>query len=105
MEALDLSASRWERLDVMPSARSGGTAVACAGRIHLLGGLGNSGLTVPVVDRFDVQAGGADVRTRAVGGGNLHACRWETCYIFAYCGLVGNPDFTAKFRFLLPYQA
>ena len=21
----------------------------------------------------------------------IHGCRWETCYIFGYCGLVGNP--------------
>ena len=25
-----------------------------------------------------------------------HGCRWETFYICAYCGLVGNPHLTAK---------
>ena len=25
-----------------------------------------------------------------------HGCCWETFYIFAYCGLVGNPNLTAK---------
>ena len=33
-----------------------------------------------------------------------HGCCWETFYIFAYCGLVGNPHLTAKFICLLPFQ-
>ena len=33
-----------------------------------------------------------------------HGCCWETFYIFAYCGLVGNPHLTAKIFFLLPFQ-
>ena len=28
--------------------------------------------------------------------GSHKICCWETFYIFAYCGLVGNPHFTAK---------
>ena len=26
----------------------------------------------------------------------FHGCCWQTFYIFAYCGLVGNPHLTAK---------
>ena len=34
-----------------------------------------------------------------------HGCCWETFYIFAFCGLVGNPHLTAKqIQFLLPFQ-
>ena len=29
-------------------------------------------------------------------GSTNHGCRWEAFYIFAYCGLVGNPHLTAK---------
>ena len=32
-------------------------------------------------------------------------CCWETFYMFAYCGLVGNPHLTAKSsQLLLPFQ-
>ena len=31
-----------------------------------------------------------------------HGCRWETIYIFAYCGLVGNPHLTAKISSFAP---
>ena len=34
---------------------------------------------------------------------SLHGC-WETCYFFAYCGLVGNPHLTARISILLPFQ-
>ena len=27
---------------------------------------------------------------------SFHGCCWETFYIVAYCGLVGNPDLTTK---------
>ena len=55
------------------------------------------------------------VKTRLLGtptgtlvSGNMdqnlqHGCRWETFYIFAYCGLVGNP-YLLKFKVLLPFQ-
>ena len=57
---------------------------------------------------------GADLQRRAYApevqinqGLNLarwiHGC-WETFYIFAYCGLVGNLHLTAKTYFLLPFQ-
>ena len=36
-----------------------------------------------------------------VGVRLYHGCWWETFYIFAYCGLVGNPHLTA-ICFLLP---
>ena len=32
-----------------------------------------------------------------------HGC-WDTFYICAYCGLVGNHHLTAEFYFLLPFQ-
>ena len=32
-----------------------------------------------------------------------HGCRWETFYIFAYCGLVGNPHFTANILMFAPF--
>ena len=32
-----------------------------------------------------------------------HGC-WQTFYVFAYCGLVGNPHFTAEIYSLLPFQ-
>ena len=31
-----------------------------------------------------------------------HGCRWETFYMFACCGLVGNPHLTAIFFFFAP---
>ena len=37
-------------------------------------------------------------------GFGKHGCCWETFYIFAYCGLVGNPHLTARFFSLLPFQ-
>ena len=34
-----------------------------------------------------------------------HGCCWETFYIFAYCGLVGNPHLTAKnYFFCSPFN-
>ena len=32
----------------------------------------------------------------------FHGCRWETFYIFAYCGLVGHPHLTAKIYIVAP---
>ena len=32
----------------------------------------------------------------------LHGCCWETFFIFAYCGLVGNPHLTAKIQIFAP---
>ena len=32
----------------------------------------------------------------------LHGCRWETFYILAYCGLVGNPHLTANIQIAAP---
>ena len=37
-------------------------------------------------------------------GGLSHGCCWETFYISAYCGLVGNSHLTAILFFLLPFQ-
>ena len=34
----------------------------------------------------------------------LHGCCWETFYIFAYFGLVGNPHLTAIIIFLLHFN-
>ena len=33
-----------------------------------------------------------------------HGCCWETCCIFADCGLVVNPHLPANFKLLLPFQ-
>ena len=32
----------------------------------------------------------------------FHGCCWETFYIFAYCGVVGNPHLTAKILIFAP---
>ena len=32
----------------------------------------------------------------------FHGCCWEAFYIFAYCGLVGNPRVTAIYLFITP---
>ena len=34
--------------------------------------------------------------------GTKHGCCWETWYIFAYCGLVGNPHLAAKIYLFAP---
>ena len=34
--------------------------------------------------------------------GAKHGCRWETFYVFAYCGLVGNPHLTSKSYIFAP---
>ena len=33
-----------------------------------------------------------------------HGCCWETRYIFAHCGLVGNPHLTLEFKSLRSFQ-
>ena len=58
VELLDVHAMHWHCLPALPSPRSGAGAAAHAGKVYLLGGLGASGLTVPVVDRLDLQAPG-----------------------------------------------
>eukprot|EP00913_Durusdinium_trenchii_P024789 g23267.t1 len=65
VELLDLQRLVWDRLPAMPSPRSGGGCGLVGPErsgpgavVYLLGGLGASGLTVPVVDRLDLEEGG-----------------------------------------------
>ncbi|CAK9004763.1 Kelch-like protein 5, partial [Durusdinium trenchii] len=62
VELLDLQRLVWDRLPAMPSPRSGGGCGLVGPErsgpgavVYLLGGLGASGLTVPVVDRLDLE--------------------------------------------------
>ena len=42
------------------------------------------------------------VRLRVFVFPQIHGGRWETFFVFAYCGLVGNPHLTAKILDLAP---
>ena len=76
VELLDLQCLTWERLPPMPSPRSGGgcglISRPSGSMIYVLGGLGASGLTVPVVDRFDLEAWGDSL-------GMLGVRKWGKC--------------------------
>ena len=43
-----------------------------------------------------------NTKTGTLKNRHTHGCCWETLYIFAYCGLVGNPPLTAKHDFCSP---
>ena len=79
---------------------------------HLASLCGTSARTARAAQEFgdtaatEAQAGAISWHLGPVAlfGCFVHGCCWETLYIFACCGLGGNPHLTAFFVFLLPFQ-
>ena len=65
-------------------------------------------LFVSVCNGRPVWKQGPGLRLRPLAMAEAHfrglGCRWETFYIFAYSGLVGNPHLRLKSKLLFPFQ-
>ena len=70
------------RLPPAPPARLGPSPRKCAGNVKIFGAR-----TRFVRADGSKRRDGPRAQKRAMGA-LLHGCCWETCYIFAYCGLV-----------------